>query len=324
MQVERIVGAFPFATRAAMTLGWREWALLRKQAPSGYFAREFFLNDYYKFADLDQKKMEQTGVDKTMCYILGYWVWADGYLDSRQIRETDATIAYADFTYKGFSHAEKLSAMHSTVAQSQLSRQQKQEIGSLIEQYRGKAIREHVDFMQRFAIHETLFPEVMEYRLNTTGDAADLLMRLLQIAGDLGWEKLLDLKQIAIPDAIGWQFVDDMVDCVDDYKGNRPNLVNALLLEDSAELVLFEKAIQREDILRKMLPYDILDRYAPKTLGSVQEHVAAIAKNLPKARAKTLKSMWCFASLVSHTPNFAGHDIKFIPALSHGTTFPGE
>ena len=247
---------------------------------------------YAGLLGIKKGSLEEEQIKEVLPQIVDYWFGIDAGLDgdlpnARIIDENEVTN----------DSAFRLSVVRSKVPQNIREAVERTEYG-----VRGDTYKAYIDFMAKFDPNKTSYKDVMEYRNVTTGTLAEILgSTIALISGANG--NISPILENMRREAICFQFIDDLVDCVADFRKQLPNLFNALLLENPSEKEKFESASCSQQVLRTLRPYAIAKATASETLTEYLRRFSDLASSLPPQRRELEKDLMASAQCLSYTPN---------------------
>lgn len=309
---ERILGASGLALKLATTITRAK--VERKRGESTSLLNSFIFKDYSRLLSLGPKRGESLGVNRIVSEVVDYWFWADSYLDSQPLR---VSIELGEVLHKGSSDQQRFGRVENTINESRLPQQIKEGIKNLIRDYKEKTIQSHTTFIRDFNSFLTPYEPVLGYRQQTTGNMAEMLVRIVGLSAGAKEENMERIMRVARAESLGLQMIDDMVDSVSDF-GQLPNLFNALLLERPEEMKSFSEAISSQVVTLSKKPYQIAESFAPKTLTDYFNRFKKMIEALPKRRKARSLQFMAAATYCSFTPE-KGKTFNLFSILSRGT-----
>lgn len=194
------------------------------------------------------------------------------------------------------------SSFHLSVVRSKVPQNIREAVERMEYGARGETYKAHIDFMAEFDPNKPSYEDVMSYRNATTGTLAEILGRTIALISGTN-ENISPILENMRREAICFQFIDDLVDCVADFRKHLPNLFNALLLESPSEKERFESASCSQQVLRTLRPYAIAKATASETLTEYLRRFSNFASILPPQRRELVKDLMSSAQCLSYTPN---------------------
>lgn len=274
----------------------------------------FILRDYSRLLGLEPRESESLGVNKIILEVLDYWCWVDSYLD---LQPLSVNTELGEIHHKGTSDKQRFQQVEYSINDNRLSQQTRDGLNNLIRDYKEKSFHFHKVFVSDFNPFLTPYESVLNYRQKTSGDMAEMIIRIVGLSVGANQEETERIISMARAEMLGVQMIDDLVDSISDFR-RLPNLFNALLIEKPDEMRSFSEAISSQTIILTNRPYQIAESFAPETLAEYFDRYREVIEELPNERRDCSLQFMAAATYSSYTPK-KGESINLFSILSKRT-----